>query len=58
MIWDSHRASKLATTRRTVEEVTVTVSVPWESDIVEGIDVDALRVLIVDDHPVFVAGLG
>jgi DNA-binding NarL/FixJ family response regulator len=43
--------------RRTVEEVTVVVSVPWESDIVEGIDVDALRVLIVDDHPVFVAGL-
>jgi DNA-binding NarL/FixJ family response regulator len=35
----------------------MTVSVPWDSAIVEGIDVDTLRVLIVDDHPVFVAGL-
>jgi DNA-binding NarL/FixJ family response regulator len=33
------------------------VSVPWDFAIVEGIDVDTLRVLIVDDHPVFVAGL-
>ena len=33
------------------------MSVPWDFAIVEGIDMDALRILIVDDHPVFVAGL-
>ena len=31
--------------------------VPWDPATVEGSDMDPLRVLIVDDHPIFLAGL-